>query len=323
MAEVDNTDFENLYNQAVEEMETAKSIANFKAVEEKFRRLGDFKDSVERAEQCHERQRFMTYKTALYEIKCGWKSSLESAMAKLESIIDYEDSAEQLQKCRERLSAPVRTDFTFIIEIAALISDNDQQVITNLTDAIKAPKKYFKQNTVHFRRHGMEIEDYVFSKKEPFDYSRSMDEVLWVAMIDELREGGYLFEPDSDRDTGDFIYKLRQMKAFDLISRDVSDEEIDDDNLYGLERFFGEIDLNHSNDDPWNDDWLSFWCEQLNALLDGQAVVAYVDSDIDFNFNPLIIVTHEVLAKINKIAEENGHRFLTFDEGETNELQVP
>lgn len=311
---MENTDLENLYNQAVAEQESAKSIANFKAVEEKFRNLGDFKDSAERAAQCLERQRFMTYKTALYQVKCGWKSSLESAAEKFESIIDYEDSAEQLKKCRDILAAPVKEDFSFITEIAALISDNDQQVIKNLTGAIQSPKKYFKQNTVNFRRHGMEIDDYKFTKNEPFDYSKSMDEILWAAMIDELREGGYLFEPLSDMDIEDFIYKLRQMRAFDLISRDVSDKEIDDDNLYGLERFFGEIDLNDSDDDPWNDDWLGFWCEQLNALLDGQAVVAYVDSDIDFNFNPLIIVTPDIPAKISKIAEESGHRFLTFDE---------
>lgn len=312
---MENTELENLYNSAVEEMNTAKSIAGFKAVEEKFRQLGDFKDSAERAEQCLERQKFMTYKTALYQVKCGWKSSLESAAEKLESIIDYEDSAEQLRKCRERLAAPIKENFSFISEIAALISDNDQQVIKSLTGAIQSPKKYFKQNTEHFRRHGMEIDDYKFTKKEPFDYSKSMDEILWAAMIDELREGGYLFEPDSDCEIEDFIEGLRRLKVSDLIFEFVPsriDEDIDE--LYGMEVLFGKIDAEiNEDDDPW---CVDYWCVQLNTVLDGQAVVAYVDSNIDFNFYPLIIVTPDILAKISKIAEDNGHRFLMFCEGE-------
>ncbi len=312
---MENTDLENLYNQAVAEQETAKSIANFKAVEEKFRQLGDFKDSAERAEQCLEKRKIMTYKTALYQVKCGWKSSLESAAEKLESIIDYEDSTEQLRKCREWLAAPVKTDFTFITEIAALISDNDQQVIKNLTGAIQSPKKYFKQNTEHFRRHGMEIDDYKFTKKEPFDYSKSMDEILWAAMIDELRESRYLFEVDSDCEIGDFIAELRRLKVSDLISEFVP-SRIDEDigELYGMEVLFGKIDVEITEvDDPW---CVDYWCVQLNKVFDGQAVVVYVDSDIDFNFNPLIIVTPDIPAKISKIAEDNGHRFLTFCEGE-------
>ncbi|MDE7398302.1 MAG: hypothetical protein K2N06_02125 [Oscillospiraceae bacterium] len=306
---MENPDFENLYNSAVEEMNAAKSIANFKAVEENFRQLGGFKDSAELAEQCHEKQRHMTYKTALYQVKVGREESLKSAAEKFESIIDYEDSAEQLQKCRERLAAPIKTDFTFVTEIAALISNNDQEVINNLADAIKDPRKYFKKNSKRFRVHDMEIDDYVFTKKEAFNYSRSMDEVLWVAMIDELNAGGYLLEVDSDCEIEDFIEELKWIKAYDLLSEFIPEQvDIDWDAFYGLECLFGKIDLDDDDDDVWGVD---LWCMQLNTVLDGKAIVGYVDSSLDIELYPLIIVTPEVLAKVCEIAGENGHKFLS------------
>lgn len=334
---MENPDFENLYNSAVEEMSAAKSIANFKAVEEKLRQLGDFKDSAELAEQCREKQRFMTYKTALYQVKVGREASLKSAAEKFESIIDYEDSAEQLQKCRERLAAPIKTDFTFVTEIAALISNNDQEVMNNLADAIKDPRKYFKKNSKRFRVHDMEIDDYVFTKKEAFDYARSMDEILWVAMIDELNAGGYLLEVDSDCEIEDFIEELKRLKAYDLISKAIPARiDEDRDELYGLECMFGKIDLNLNEDDDelWGVD---FWCMQLNAVLGGKteldavapkrgtdaaqqratggkAIVGYVDSSLDIELYPLIIVAPEVFEKVREIAEENGHKFLLFGE---------
>lgn len=326
---MENLNLEALYNSAVEEMNAAKSIANFKAVEEKFRQLGDFRDSAELAEQCLERQRHMTYKTALYQVKFGREESLKSAAEKFESIIDYEDSAEQLQKCRDLLAAPIKTDFTFVTEIAALISNNDQEVINNLADAIKAPRKYFKKNSKRFRAHDMEIDDYVFTKNRAFDYARSMDEVLWVAMIDELNAGGYLFEaygeyepeeggflPEVYEDYAleDFISKLQKMKAYELISGSVPARiDEDRDELYGLECLFGKIDLNLDEDD--DDLWgVDFWCMQLNAVLDGKAIVGYVDSSLDIELYPLIIVTPEVLEKVSKIAKENGHKFLHLGE---------
>lgn len=306
---MENPDFENLYNSAVEEMSAAKSIANFKAVEEKFRQLGDFRDSAELAEQCLERQRHMTYKTALFRVKVGGEEGLKTAAEEFESIIDYEDSAEQLQKCRDLLAAPIKTDFTFVTEIAALISDNDQEVINNLADAIKAPRKYFKKNSKRFRAHDMEIDDYVFTKNRAFDYARSMDEVLWVAMIDELNAGGYLLEVDSDCEIEDFIEELKRLKAYDLISKAIP-ERIDEDRdeLCGLECLFGKIDLNDDDDDVWGVD---FWCMQLNAGLDGKAIVGYVDSSLDINLYQLIIITPEVFEKVSKIARENGHKFLS------------
>lgn len=328
---------EVLYNSAVEEMNAADSVAEFKAAEEKLRQLGDFKDSAELAEQCFQKmQRFMTYHTAMYEVKGGWESSLKSAAEKFESIIDYKDSAEQLQKCRERLAAPIKTDFTFVTEIAALISNNDQEVMNNLSDAIKDHRKYFKKNSKRFRVHDMEIGDYVFTKKRAFDYARSMDEILWVAMIDELNAGGYLLEVDSDCEIEDFIEELKWLKAYDLISKAIPSRiDEDRDELYGLECLFGKIDLDYEDDDVWGVD---LWCMQLNAVLGGKtelldavapkrgtdaaqqratggkAIVGYVDSSLDIELYPLIIVTPEVFAKVSKIAGENGHKFLHLGE---------
>ena len=102
----ESIEFKQLYDSACSVMRGAENEKDFLRAQNKFRDLGDFKDSPKLAEQC--RQEAMKYKDEAYNkaldaIDKDDAASLEFALKSLNSIKDYKDSEELIAKCEERL----------------------------------------------------------------------------------------------------------------------------------------------------------------------------------------------------------------------------
>ncbi|MBD5111889.1 MAG: hypothetical protein HDT42_05055 [Ruminococcaceae bacterium] len=173
-----------------------------------------------------------------------------------------------------------REECKYLAEIAALISKNDAEVVKAVEFAIDNPKKYLKRNAERFDDRSIDFSD------EDFTDEFEPEELLFLAMVDELDQHGYAFEVDWKCGLEDFIWSLEQMKPYGLISDVISHLELD------------------KNDD------VETWGKALNAALGDRARLGYIDIDSDSYV--LIIVTPEVFAKISEIAEDNGHSVVTF-----------
>lgn len=181
---------------------------------------------------------------------------------------------------REFLEDYEREECKYLAEIAALISKNDAEVVKAVEFAIDNPKKYLKRNAERFDDRSIDFSD------EDFTDEFEPEELLFLAMVDELDRGGYAFEVDWKCGLEDFIWSLEQMKPYGLISDVISHLEFDEDN---------DVET---------------WGKTLNAALGDRARLGYIDIDSDSYV--LIIVTPEVFAKISEIAEDNGHSVVTF-----------
>lgn len=173
-----------------------------------------------------------------------------------------------------------REECEYLSEIAALISKNDAEVVKAVESAIDNPKKYLKRNAERFDDRSIDFSD------EDFTDEFEPEELLFLAMVDELDERGYAFEVDWKCPIEDFLWSLEQMKTYGLISDVIGSLELDED---------GEVET---------------WGKTLNAALGDRARLGYIDIDSDSYV--LIIVSPEVLARIGKIAEENGHSIVAF-----------
>lgn len=100
-------------------------------------------------------------------------------------------------------------DFSFIEEIAGLITSNDENVMNYIRLCINSPKEYEQQ----YEMRGLE------NYKPDFK---------WLCMRDELEEGKYLFSVDYNCGLEDFLWALSQIKSYSLIESTVSKLKLDE-----------------------------------------------------------------------------------------------
>lgn len=161
-----------------------------------------------------------------------------------------------------------REDYEDILETAGAISANHKDVMKTLSSALDNPKKYFKNNTQRFLERNIDFQD------EDLEDEIDLDDLFFLAMIDELSEYGYVYEVDWKCSLEDFLWSLKQLKNYSMISH-----------------ILPTVDL----DENFNVD---MWIEKINESLDKKAYICYVDIDSD-SF-PLIIASPETYQLIGE-----------------------
>lgn len=160
-----------------------------------------------------------------------------------------------------------------ILEIARLLTDNET-VHANLKAALDNPEKYFSENEWRYAERGV-----VVGKTD-------RKTLYWLALVDELAEGGCVFEVDYKCELEEFLGALERLNNYGLIESAV-----------------GSLDLPEDGD-------VEVWSEELNATLDEKAFVCFID--IDSDSYPLVIVNGDALEKVRKLAESKGQRIEDF-----------
>jgi tetratricopeptide (TPR) repeat protein len=112
IAEQNKSNIENLrlteiYNNVIIEMDNADTENSYKAVAEKFKAIGGFKDADGLARQCFENAE-VCRKDSIYEAAVARKNtnsikSLEEAVAFFKSISGWKDSEEQIYDCQRKI----------------------------------------------------------------------------------------------------------------------------------------------------------------------------------------------------------------------------
>ena len=175
-------------------------------------------------------------------------------------------------------STPAMKDYSFIADIAALITDNNSEVVSALRECASDPWAYAEKNASRYLQRGVVVSD-----REAND----IDDICWIGMIDELEENGYLFPCDYSEEVENIIWGLSQLKNYSLIESYTDDFEADDD-----------------------DDAEAF-VHKLNSTLKGACICMI---DIDSDSYELIIVSLDVYKKISAIAKNNGYSIITLEE---------
>lgn len=161
-----------------------------------------------------------------------------------------------------------RQDYEDILEMAKAISANHEDVMRHLQSALDNPKEYFQKNAQNFQERNIDFED------EELEDEIDLDDLFFLAMADELQEHGYLYEVDWKCSLEDFLWSLKQLKNYSMISHILPDLDLD-------KNF--NVDM---------------WIEKINDVLDGNAYICYVDIDSD-SF-PLIIASPETYRLISE-----------------------
>lgn len=160
-----------------------------------------------------------------------------------------------------------REEHEDILETARVISAGDKEVMKQMRLAVDQPRTYCKNNIERFDDRGIDFED-----GEPADDDLDADELLFLAMVDELEVHGYAFELDWKCELADFLWGLEQMKNYHLVADVIPTVAFDE-----------------------NKD-IEVWGKELNAALGGRAHVCYIH--IDSDSYPLTIVTAEAFEAI-------------------------
>lgn len=161
-----------------------------------------------------------------------------------------------------------REDYNYILDMALAISSDDPNVMDLLTLAFDKPKQYFKTNAKRFEERGIDFGDE--DQEDEFE----LEDLFFLAMVDELQKHGHLFEVDWKCTLEDFLWALQQLKNYNMISNVISSVKLD-------EKL--EVDV---------------WIEKINEALGGKAYVCY--TDIDSDSYPLIIVDSKVYKMIQE-----------------------
>lgn len=103
----------------------------------------------------------------------------------------------------EKNDAGNKHDFSYITEIAGLITENDSGFMKRLNDFLIYTQKECKE------------------KDRDFEY--------WSGMYDQLEEEGYLFSVDYKCELEDFLWALEQLKNYNLIDIDLSGLDLSED----------------------------------------------------------------------------------------------
>ncbi len=169
-------------------------------------------------------------------------------------------------------------DFSFILEIAKLISNNDEKIIQKITQCVDDPWGYGKENAERYMERGIDVSG---------EKTTNVDKICWIGLVDELAEAEYLLVADWKDDPEQFLWVLESIKGYD--------EHID-------------IDISSLEFDP--DENIDVWGGEINSALNGKAYVCMID--INSDGYELIIVTCDIYEKISEIAENNGHLIKAF-----------
>lgn len=161
-------------------------------------------------------------------------------------------------------------DYSFIADIAALITDNDSTVVSKLRECVCDPWGYAAKNAERYSERGIDVSD----KKKT-----DTDDICWIGMVDELSENGYLFAVDYSDDSENILWGLSQLKNYGLIEEYADGFETDDEDE--VEKFI----------------------HKLNSALKDSCVCMI---DIDSDSYELIIASYDVYKKISAIAKSNG-----------------
>ncbi len=163
--------------------------------------------------------------------------------------------------------------FSYISEIAKLLTDNET-VHANLKRALAEPDKYFTDNEWRYAERG-----FVVGKTD-------RKTLYWLALVDELAEGGSVFEVDYKCELDEFRGALERLSNYGMI-----------------ESVFSSLDLSEDGD-------IEVWGEELNASLGEKAFVGYID--IDSDSYPLVIMDGGALDKLQRLAADNDHKIEGF-----------
>ena len=158
-----------------------------------------------------------------------------------------------------------REDYEDLLETACAISADNTEVVKQVTYAIDKPEQYFIDNAERYDERGIYFDD-------EFADELDVDELLLLAMVDELEQHGYVIELDWKSGLEEFLWGLRQIKNYNLISDVIQNVKFEED----------------KNVEEWG--------KELNAALDGKVHICYID--IDSDSYPLAIVTDETLRSI-------------------------
>ncbi len=159
-----------------------------------------------------------------------------------------------------------REDCEDILETARAISGNDRRVVAAVNAALDDPRKFIRQNAKRFDERGIKLDD-----EDALD-GLDADELLFLAMLDELETYDYVFEFDFKCSSEDFLWGLTQIKSRELIKEVLKTVELD-----------GKGDIEK-------------WGKQINKALGGRAYICYMH--IDSDSYPLAIMTYETFEKI-------------------------
>lgn len=163
--------------------------------------------------------------------------------------------------------------YSYILDIARLITDSET-VLGNLKWALESPDKYFSENEWRYVERGV-----VVGKTD-------RKTLYWLALADELAEGGCLFEVDYKCELEEFLWALERLKDYGLIESAV-----------------GSVKLSEDED-------IEAWGEEINLALGEKAFVCFLD--IDSDSYPLVIVKGDALERVRKLAADNGQSIEDF-----------
>lgn len=169
-----------------------------------------------------------------------------------------------------------KQDFSYVCEIAELISDNDSEVMKAMNFCVSDTAGYARANAERFGERGIDIND------------ADTDTICWIGMVDELAENGYLVGVDCSCELEDFQWALEQIKTYSLIKGEVLSIDLVENKIVDMCAF----------------------AEEINMFLKGRAFVCMIE--IDSDSYELIIVTADVYDKISSIAKANGHSIEDF-----------
>lgn len=165
-------------------------------------------------------------------------------------------------------------DYSYIAEIAGLISSNDEAVIENINLCVKSPSEYFASCAGRYAERGINVN------------KCDKDKLYWIALVDELEAAEYVLSVDYKEEPSQVLWTLESIKNYNtLIGSALSNLKLDDED--DVEAFGAKI----------------------NAVL-GNICVCWID--IDSDCYELAIVTDEVYEKISQIARGNGHSVVKF-----------
>lgn len=165
-------------------------------------------------------------------------------------------------------------DYSYIADIAGLISSNDEAVMKRINSCVENPSEYFASCAGRYAERGIDVN------------KRDKDTLYWIAMVDELEAAEYVQSVDYKEEPSQVIWTLEDLKNYDdLIGVTLSAAEFDDDD--DVEGFGAKV----------------------NALLENTCVCWI---DIDSDCYELAAVTNEVYEKISRIARDNGHSITKF-----------
>ncbi|MDE6731251.1 MAG: hypothetical protein K2J77_00045 [Oscillospiraceae bacterium] len=134
-------------------------------------------------------------------------------------------------------------DCAEILKQARLISRGDVEVMSAVEFAVRDPIKYIRDHAARFYERGIDI------KNEDFGDEFLAYDLVYIAMVDELKARGYVSQvsPDYECEPDEFRAALSEIKGYEKIRDIVSDLDLDTEGV------------------------TANWTEQLNAALGGRS----------------------------------------------------